>query len=457
MKYKSLQQVYGESVRGNVPPRKHLRVLGEAQVEITFDDDNKKIVDMSDEEARKLIKLSDQEERGEVKKWVESGGWDSADAQFLLSQKLHTIYTDTIQMYNAGKRKQFYEQVNDLTELKQSGKINILREALDADKGVNIYKYLNTKLKSRFPLLVGIDSLQQIGQIAFAESAVGVGPGEALLTLFTEGINPAKGDIELPNGDEVELKAGEGRPGKSRVQGLVANFEKFAKEGYVKEKILPEEIEGASKALEVIAKKAEELLQENESRAVREVLEIIQNKNKSIEEQSLKLFAKLKQGFWATEDTMDKNGVPARDYIIKLATKMKQNAAGNTKRAKEFFKSASPDQLVEGLSKFSSRGDEEEVRNVIRRGLKTTSDIGEVALAIAMAFQITEYYDELPHKFTYYTLFNKDNGNIVTWGPFSSDYIINVNRTLDNILSSFDLLKISADSGGRTGYNLGWK
>ena len=29
MKYKSLQQVYSESVSGNVPPRKHLRVVGE--------------------------------------------------------------------------------------------------------------------------------------------------------------------------------------------------------------------------------------------------------------------------------------------------------------------------------------------------------------------------------------------------------------------------------------------
>ena len=452
---RSLADLYGEVAGKEVPPRRHLSVYGEAQVEITFKDNESVKQEMPDEEARRLFGLSTIERRGStIDNWIISGGWDSADAQFTLRQKINEIYKN-VHRSNKKGLADFYDQISNLTKIK--GNFKILRELLDSGKVGSIYKYINTKLKDRFPLLVGIDSLKQIGEIAFAESAVGVGPGEALLTLFTEGINPDKGDIELPNGDEVELKADKGRPGKRRVQGLVANFEKFAKDKYVKEEISPEQIKGAEKALEVIAKKAEKLLQKRETQAVRAVLEIIQNKNNSIEERSEKLFAKLGQGHWATEETMDKNGIPARDYIVQLAAKMKQNAAGNTTRAKEFFKSATPDQLVEGLSKFSSRGDEEEVKNVIRRGLKTTSDTGEVALAIAMAFQITEYYDELPNKFTYYTLFNKDNGNMVTWGPFSSDYIVNVNRTLDNLLSNIDILKISGDSGGRTGYNLGWK
>jgi len=85
----SLENIYKNQVRGKVPPRKHLRVLGEAQVQITFDDNNTKVVDMSDEEARKLLKLSDQEKKGEIAKWIASGGWDSADAQFLLSQNIN--------------------------------------------------------------------------------------------------------------------------------------------------------------------------------------------------------------------------------------------------------------------------------------------------------------------------------------------------------------------------------
>tara|TARA_R110001592_G_scaffold302507_1_gene574448 strand:- start:269 stop:1396 length:1128 start_codon:yes stop_codon:yes gene_type:complete len=52
MKYKSLQQVYGESVRGNVPPRRHLRLHGESYnvrykrededeyTDLTVDDEN---------------------------------------------------------------------------------------------------------------------------------------------------------------------------------------------------------------------------------------------------------------------------------------------------------------------------------------------------------------------------------------------------------------------------------
>ena len=267
----SLEDVYRKQVRGNVPPRKHLRVLGEAQVEITFDDGNKKVVDMEDKEAAKLLKLSDQEEKGEIKKWVESGGWDSKDAQFLLSQKLNTIYTNTIQLTNQEVRKQFYEQVTELTaqntgQLKtKHGAVlrsHILREALNMGEVSDIYAFLNGKLRSRFPLLVGVDSLRQIGEIAFAESAVGVGPGEALLTLFTEGTNPDTGDIVLPNNDEVELKGAQGRPGKSKVARLVGNFEKYAAGAYVKEQIAPVAIKNAERALEGIEKIGNEVLED---------------------------------------------------------------------------------------------------------------------------------------------------------------------------------------------------
>ena len=492
--YKSLKDVYSESVNGYVAPRRHLRVLGEALVTIEFGDkkvdkdDNvilkaghsghKKVVELDDIKARKLLKLSDQEERGEIPKWIESAGWDSEDAQFLLSQKLSTIYTNTELLTNQGTRDEFYEQIARLTKLKNSGRINILREALVMGE-VDIYTYINTKLRDQFPLLVRVESLEQIGQIGFAEGAVGVGPGEALLTLFTEGVNPETGDIVLPNNDEVELKAGEGRPGKTRVAGLVRNFEKFSAGEYKEEEIPPELVKNAERALQVIEKRGTDLLKDETKvkahGAINEVLGIIRsNKYKTVEQKVAKLKkgdaktpapyeGPLFQAYWFDHDN---EGVQARDHISQLRKLVKHNAVKNTIRTKDFFRQAGDDgppyeRLVDGLSKFSHRGDEEEIKGIIRDnidfGKRVTPNIEEVALAIAMAFQITEYYDELPGKFTYYTLFDKYNGNLVTWGPFESDYVKNLTKTLNNIFQSLHLLDISGDSGGRTGYNLGWK
>ena len=493
----SLEDIYKKQVCGKIPPRRHLRVLGEALVTIEFGDKKvdedgkaipgfesghsgqKKVVELDDIKARKLLKLSDQEERGDIAEWIESAGWDSADAQFLLSQKLNTIYTNTIQLTNQGKRDEFYEQVNRLTELKNSGRINILRDALDEGE-VDIYTHINKALKKHFPLLVRVESLKQIGQIGFAEGAVGVGPGEALLTLFTEGVNPETGDIVLPNNDEVELKAGEGRPGKTRVAGLVRNFEKFSAGEYKEEEIPPELVKNAERALQVIEKRGTDLLEdEAQSKnhdAINKVLGIIRsNKYGTVEQKVAKLktgksgpvnnryHGPLFQSYWFDPEH---SGVQARDHISELRKLVKHNAVKSTIRTKDFFRQAGEDgapyeRLVDGLSKFSHRGDEEEIKGIIRDnihfGKSVAPNIEEVALAIAMAFQITEYYDELPHKFTYYTLFDKHNGNLVTWGPFESDYVTNLTRTLKNIFQSLHLLDISGDSGGRTGYNLGWK
>ena len=35
----SLEDIYKKQVRGNIPPRKHLRVLGEAQITLSYDEE----------------------------------------------------------------------------------------------------------------------------------------------------------------------------------------------------------------------------------------------------------------------------------------------------------------------------------------------------------------------------------------------------------------------------------
>ena len=425
------------------------QMLEEAMVSIEFSDGKVKSVEMDDAKAGQLLKLSDVDiNESVIDEWVSSGGWDTSDAQFLLRQKLITIYNNTIQLSNAGIRKEFYNQVRKITEFKKANKFSLLRQGLDAGDA-NIYSLISTKLKGEFNLLVNEDSLRQIGRIAFAEGAVGVGPGEALISLFTEGKNPDRGDIVLPDGDEVELKASNGRPGKARVTALVKRFETYVQQGHNVVELSPNDIDAATKAIEALKPK----VQSPTNQAGRDILAIINNNTKSVEYVT---------GFLVNNKAraiiIQKLDPIAYKTLEAIGKQILTNTSGASKRGKSFFASASDKDLIKGLSLFSSKG-KNIATSIIRKGLDQGSNMDRVdlALGIAMTFQIAEYFDELKQKFTYYTLFNKDSGLMITWGPFSNDYVTNANNILANILSNRDNIVISADSGGRTGYNLSIK
>ena len=425
----------------------------EAKVSIEFDDGNVKTVEMDNERARKMFMLSDIEDNtSPLSDWITEAGWDTDDAQSLLNPKLNVIYKNGIQLTNNQVRKEFYEQIQSLTKRKKN--LNILREVLNKGAVDDIYSYLNKKLSSDYPLLVGEDVLKQIGQLAFAEGAVGVGPGEVLISLFTEGKNPDKGDIVLPDGDEVELKASQGRPGKSRVSGLVKRFEKFIQQGHEVIELSPNEINAAKQAIEALKPK----VQTPTNNGGREILNAINsfdpNNNDSVER-----VASYIVGSNPRASVIKKLDPQAYNTLEAIGKQVATNTAGTSKRGKAWFTTANDQQLIEGLSLFASDDKQQIAKQIISKGLQQGKSIDRVdlALSIAMTFQIAEYYDELKQKFNYYTLFNKDSGLIVSWGPFSDDYATNASNILDNILSNRDKIVISADSGGRTGYNLSIK
>jgi hypothetical protein len=98
------------------------------------------------------------------------------------------------------------------------------------------------------------------------------------------------------------------------------------------------------------------------------------------------------------------------------------------------------------------------VKPIIERALNASgSNRGQVAKAIAAAMQINEYHNEEKEgqKFTWFTLFNKDNFNMLTYGPFTNSYEENANRTVQDMLTNIDNIAISPNTGGgRSGYNL---
>jgi len=432
--------------------------FNEAKVSIEFDDGNVKTVEMDNERARKMFMLSDIEDNtSPLSDWITEAGWDTDDAQSLLNPKLNSIYKTGIQLTNNQVRKEFYEQIQALTKRKKN--LNILREVLNKGAVDDIYSYLNKKLSSDYPLLVGEDVLKQIGQLAFAEGAVGVGPGEVLISLFTEGKNPDKGDIVLPDGDEVELKASQGRPGKSRVAALVKRFEEFIQQGHNVKRLDANEVNSAKAAIAAILQKANEIIQGKQPtknlESVIKAASSISDIEDASEIEKVAAFLVSAQDRAKLVEQLNPDAFKTLDAIGKQVA---SNKAGASKRGKAFFGSADDNDLIKGLSLFSSKG-EDIATSIIRKGLDQggSMDRVDLALGIAMTFQIAEYFDELKQKFNYYTLFNKGSGLIVTWGPFSDDYVTNANSILDNILSNRDKIVISADSGGRTGYNLSIK
>ena len=231
MKYskKALEDLYNGIAGKPVAQRKHLNVLGEAKVTIDYGQGNVQSVEMADEEAKKLLRLSKSEETEDYKLWAVSAGWDTEAAQFALDNRLKSIYSKTIQLDNKGVRDTLHEEISMITNLKDKGELNVLSSALKSGL-TNFKRHIEKLAASRgFRFITNSSALDNIAQITFEEGSVGVGPGEAVVTLFSEGKNPDEGDIVLPNGELVELKAGAGRAGKGKTLSLIRKFNDFIK------------------------------------------------------------------------------------------------------------------------------------------------------------------------------------------------------------------------------------
>ena len=176
MKYKSLQQVYGESVRGNVPPRRHLRMLGE-EVEETSNNN----VDIS-------------EIKEEIKQAIDSLSLDDTkEAQKLLAQ----IYN--FPTYKHVKRKLGAKGYNKLIFKRFSSDVQRLIEDIPPGSRDQFLAYLQSsenelvfpknKRGGNLPDLIGdrldyklVDYIMRhTGQ---DEGGRGVGMGELALALI---------------------------------------------------------------------------------------------------------------------------------------------------------------------------------------------------------------------------------------------------------------------------------
>ncbi len=448
---KALEDLYSGIAGKPVQPRKHLNVLGEAKVTIDYGQGNVQAIEMPDEEAKKLLRLSKSEETEDYKLWAVSAGWDTEAAQFALDNRLKSIYSEAIQLDNKGVRDVFHDEVIRLTELKNKNKLNVLEGALKSGL-TNFKRHIERLAASQgFKLIANSDALDNIAQITFEEGSVGVGPGEAVVTLFSEGKNPDEGDIILPGGELVELKAGAGRAGKGKTLALIRKFNEFIKSN--KDRTPLDEVRVNTVMDSIINNDFSQAPASSQG-----VIERVQRSIRDIDDIEVKVKAVYKdinKNYF--QSIVDSKGISVVDYIKEFINQIKVNNEKEGGSANRFFATVDINTLLQGLSLFASSPDE--ATPVIQNALKQNMNVdqGAVARAIAAAMQIVEYHNEEKEsqKFTYFTLFNKDSFNMLTLGPFTSSYKENVTRTINDMIKHIDGIAISPNTGGgRGGYNL---
>lgn len=224
MKYKSLQQVYGESVRGKeVPDHKHLHVYGEG----SHEDHNiaaRNDVGYRDPETNQWV--FDRTSKGFINKIlkpnVEKYGESASYIKRVLAHgKTANVFepSDTI---DNDRVKRVYNYLVDgvgrnqiksiVSEFPKPNLQKALLSKLEEGSKFNIYNLINQILKTNYVYNDEIMYMSPAGEEKKQRGAAG--PGEAIFAFLFNGKKPVVGDLDL-GGVGVELKKDEGRIGKS--------------------------------------------------------------------------------------------------------------------------------------------------------------------------------------------------------------------------------------------------
>ena len=210
----SLEDIYKKQVRGNIPPRKHLRVLGEEYKMYVTDDDGNTVYskDITDEMYSKIQRDVDRDTRIDVESGsktpyeiiddvLDIDGWKQGNKNYTkqiyepIKKAFHTVDINT---QNFGNLIQIQTDPN-----------NPFRTVLLTNPGT-IYNYYNLISPKVYELFAtGQDAKSVIDDIWNTDTKIGnisVGNGEIVITLFSDARKGAHGDLEIPGVGEVELK-----------------------------------------------------------------------------------------------------------------------------------------------------------------------------------------------------------------------------------------------------------
>ena len=281
----SLEDIYKNQVRGNIPPRKHLRVLGEefdlgdapgfARVRkelsgeqpiqadflsvlfggknINSEEDIDKLsaegefTERDGEEKlraafRKCREIENEDEARKCFEKITKGIGYIADTHQgeLLTNEAATAIRDLVkksgfdneQTYNFVKMVLQRYDLDDKLLAKLGTDIEnkkVLTEAITEEPfgEVNLYDVMRDQLTFLENEEDRSQVYNEIFSKSFQEGTVGVGDGELAMSLFTEAFKGDVGDLKLPNGLNVEVKTGKARIISSRKGGFKKDRDKF--------------------------------------------------------------------------------------------------------------------------------------------------------------------------------------------------------------------------------------
>ena len=232
----SLEDIYKKQVRGKIPPRRHLRVLGEGTSE-EHNINKRNDVGYKDPETGqwKFARASNK-----FIKDIMAPSLEYSDSSSYLSQVLKRGIEAGIigedESINSWKVKKLYDYIKSsvgsstvpavLKGLPDPGLQAQFKENIKQGIPFNFYDLINSKLGTDFQYDKSLDTMRPAGEDQKTRGAAG--PGEALLAFLYNGSKPQEaGDLQLGD-DMIELKKIQGRIGKdvdvSRVRELQSLF-----------------------------------------------------------------------------------------------------------------------------------------------------------------------------------------------------------------------------------------
>jgi len=465
-KYKSLSEVYlAESFLKKLPPLPGRGVLGEAKIKITFNDGRVKELETSDYTASKLLGVETKETAGlagEAKKWFTAGGW-SETAQGIGIPMLINIIERNLKTNNTGIVREVIEDINSILSMKKT-LTNFRANLKEPGFSVNGFiKSFPIKLKQ----LGNVNLIKDIERnLTFSESGVTIGPGEVLATLYSEMINPKKGDLAFPDGKVVELKGATtedsgGRPGKKSV------------------------VDAATRAVATLKTEYSKLRGEMDARLTTELVEILKPYRSVLA--SMMSDAKLNQKRFANQkrfvnvanmifsdnintgkilasipdfDAFAKAGdtITGSNVGTQLAGKLnsyKKSGEGKEQKTfKNYFNTENNvDVLAEKLATFSVHPEKIDRAYLKNYLVKLGKDFNAVyAAKIVSAIQIADYQTE--EGFSYIIFFNSISDQQVVIGEFTQDYMTNLNICINSALKFKSVNPGTGGTTGRGGFNI---
>jgi len=202
----SLEDIYKKQVRGKIPPRKHLEVMGEAKVTVEYDKPGGAFM-KGKQGVMAEFEIDDGYFDSVLKRYVKMGTTSSIETRNLVQRKLQQANGDI------GQNLDVYQSYvhSGRFDLKEENISNSAKSLLEIVEGNGAF-ILSEFIGSHFPGSTVFNKYFMKAWTSIPDAPVhgAPGDGELYLAFFCNGVKPDKGDLKVGSND-IELKGPGGR------------------------------------------------------------------------------------------------------------------------------------------------------------------------------------------------------------------------------------------------------